>query len=42
VVADRADVWRAAVALLRAAGMGTEAKPDDVLELARWLAGDDI
>lgn len=41
-VADRADVWRAARALLTASGMGSEARPDDVLELARFLAGDDF
>lgn len=39
-VADRADVWRIAVALLRGAGMVAEARPDDVLELSRFLAGE--
>lgn len=42
VVADRADVWRVALALLRGAGLVAETRPDDVLELTRWLAGDDF
>jgi hypothetical protein len=41
-VADRADVYRVATALLRQAGLVGEASADDVLRLAEFLAGNDF
>jgi hypothetical protein len=36
-LADRADIYRVAVVLLRDAGMLAQATPEDVLFLAQWL-----
>lgn len=41
-VADRADVYRTATALLRQAGLVAEASAEDVLMLAQFLAGNDF
>jgi len=41
-VANRADVWRIAAALLRSAGLPVDTEPCDVLRLAEFLAGDDL
>lgn len=39
VVADRADIYRAAVKLINDAGFFTDATPEDALYLAQFLAG---
>jgi hypothetical protein len=41
-VADRADVYRVATALVRQAGLVSDATPEDLLMLAQFLAGDDF
>jgi hypothetical protein len=41
-VADRADVYRVATALIRQAGLVSDATPEDLLMLAQFLAGDDF
>lgn len=41
-VADRAFCYRTAVKLLEGASLVRGAEPDDVLALARFLAGDDF
>ncbi|QPB09726.1 hypothetical protein CPT_Shaeky_039 [Streptomyces phage Shaeky] len=40
--AERADAWHAARGLLVNNGMAIDATPEAVLELARFLAGDDL
>ncbi|MFJ9671108.1 hypothetical protein ACIRP5_10020 [Streptomyces sp. NPDC101221] len=40
--AARADAWHAARALLINSGFGFDASPEDVLELAAFLAGDNL
>ncbi|MFI2188015.1 hypothetical protein [Streptomyces sioyaensis] len=37
IVADRADIYRVAVRLVRDADLITDASPDDVLNVARFL-----
>lgn len=41
-LADRADIYRIATALLRGNGLLDSAEPDDVLRLTEWLAGDEF
>lgn len=41
-VADRADVYRVATALIKQAGLATEASADDLLALTQFLAGNDF
>ncbi|MQS40018.1 hypothetical protein [Streptomyces katsurahamanus] len=40
--ADRADAWHSAHGLLIGKGMAFDTSPEDVLQLAKFLAGDDI
>jgi hypothetical protein len=40
--ATRVDIYRSAVAELKAAGFGAEATPEDAQMLAQWFAGTDF
>lgn len=40
-VAERCDIWRTAYATMRSVGIETP-EPDDVLQLAEFIAGDNL